>query len=51
LDPRFAGSILAKGRGFLRAIKIHSTPSFRWEVKPSALYHKILGHVKNPFEV
>jgi hypothetical protein len=34
--------------GFLRAIKIRSTPSFRWEVKPEAPCHKILRHVKDP---
>jgi len=31
----------------LRAIKIHSTPSFRWEVKLEVLCHKILRHVKD----
>jgi hypothetical protein len=30
-----------------RAIEIHSTPSFRWEVKPEVPYSKILRHVKN----
>jgi hypothetical protein len=37
--------------GFLRAIKIHRTPSFRGEVKLSAPCHKILWHVKNHFEI
>jgi hypothetical protein len=32
--------------GLLRAIKIRSTSSFGWEVKPSALCCKILQHVK-----
>jgi hypothetical protein len=46
-------SVLAtgpKGRGFLlaRAIKIRSTPSFGWEVKPEAPCRKILQHVKDP---
>jgi hypothetical protein len=36
-----------QGDGFLRAIKIHSTPSFRWEVKPEVPCHKILQHVKD----
>jgi hypothetical protein len=31
---------------FLRAIKIHSTHSFGWEVKPETLCCKILKHVK-----
>jgi hypothetical protein len=50
--------VLANGpevRGFkpgqddelLKAIKVHSTISFREEVKPQAPCHKILGHVKN----
>jgi hypothetical protein len=33
--------------GFLRAIKIRSTPSFGWEVKPETP-RKILRHVKDP---
>jgi hypothetical protein len=33
--------------GFLRVIKIHSTASFRREVKLSALCCKILQHVKD----
>jgi hypothetical protein len=32
--------------GFLRAIKIRSTPSFGWEVKPEVPCHKILWHAK-----
>jgi hypothetical protein len=36
MDPRFAGSNPAKSDGILRAIKIHSTISFRREVKLSA---------------
>jgi hypothetical protein len=28
-----------RGDGFLRAIKILSTPSFGWEVKPENLQH------------
>jgi hypothetical protein len=41
----------AEGDGFLRAIKIRSTASFGGEVKPSALCHNILRHVKDPFKV
>jgi hypothetical protein len=44
------GSNLAEDNGFLRAIKIHSTPSYRGEVKLSALF-KISWHVKEPFDV
>jgi hypothetical protein len=43
LDPRFTGSNLVKGNGFLRAIKIHSMPS--------APCNKIIWHVKEHFEV
>jgi hypothetical protein len=41
----------SRGDGFLRAIKICSTPSFGGDVKPSAQCRKILRHVKNHFEV
>jgi hypothetical protein len=34
--------------GFLMAIKICSTSSFGWEVKPKAPCHEILQHVKEP---
>jgi hypothetical protein len=40
----FAGSTQAEGDGFLRAIKIRSTPSFEGEVEPSAPCRKILWH-------
>jgi hypothetical protein len=30
--------------GFLRAIKIRSAPSFRWDVKPQVPRRKILRH-------
>jgi hypothetical protein len=45
LNPRFAGSNPAVGDGFLRAIKIRSTPFFG-EVKPKASCRKTLRHVK-----
>jgi hypothetical protein len=38
------GSNPAEDDGFLRVIKIHSTTSFRREIKPSALL------LKNPVE-
>jgi hypothetical protein len=31
--------------GFLRAIKVRSTPSFEWKVKPGVSCGKILRHV------
>jgi hypothetical protein len=46
-----ASSKADEGDGFLRTIKIRSTPSFRGEVKPEAPSHKILRHVKNPFDI
>jgi hypothetical protein len=36
-----------QGDEFLRAIKIRSTPSFRWEVKPEVPCRKILRHIKD----
>jgi hypothetical protein len=36
-----------RGDGFLRAIKIRSTPSFEWEIKPEVPCRKILRHVKD----
>jgi hypothetical protein len=44
------GSNLAEDYGFLRAIKIRSTPSYRGEVKLSSQF-KISWHVKEPFDV
>jgi hypothetical protein len=35
------------GCGLLMAIKIRSTPSFGWEVKPEAPCREIWRHVKN----
>jgi hypothetical protein len=36
--PKGRGFEPGKDDGFLRAIKIHSTPSFRWEVKPGRFH-------------
>jgi hypothetical protein len=47
----FTGSVPDEVDGILRAMKILSTSSFGGEVKPTAPYHKISRHVKNPFEV
>jgi hypothetical protein len=44
--PEGYGFKPGQGDGFLRAIKICSTPSFRWEVKLEA-HVKILQHVKD----
>jgi hypothetical protein len=46
--PNGRGFIPGQGNGFLRAIKICSTPSFGWEVNPEVPCHKILRHVKDP---
>jgi predicted Ser/Thr protein kinase len=40
-----------QGNGFLRAIKIHRTPSFKWEVKPEVPYRKIFTACKRFPEV
>jgi hypothetical protein len=37
----------SQGDGFLRAIKIRSTPSFGWQVKPEVPCHTILHYVKD----
>jgi hypothetical protein len=36
------------GDGFLKVIKIRSTRSFGWEVKPEVPCRKIVPHVKDP---
>jgi hypothetical protein len=48
LDPRFAGSDPPEGCGFLKAIKIRSTPSLERKVNLSSPCRKILRHVKEP---
>jgi hypothetical protein len=40
-----------RGDGFLRAIKIISTPSFGWEVKAEVPCRKMLRHFKDPRDV
>jgi hypothetical protein len=44
--PKGRGFKPGQGDGFLKAIKIRSTPSFGWEVKPDVPCRKILRHVK-----
>jgi hypothetical protein len=51
LDPRFVGSNVAKGNGFLMVIKISNKPSLGRVVKPSSPCCKNLWHVKDPFEI
>jgi hypothetical protein len=48
--PRFVGSNPAENDGFLKATKIGSIIYFGGEVKPSIPCHKILCHVKEPYE-
>jgi hypothetical protein len=45
--PKVCGFEPGQGHGFLRAMKVRSTPSFGWEVKPEAPCRNILLHVKN----
>jgi hypothetical protein len=45
--PKGRGFKPGQGDAFLKAIKIRSTPSFGWEVKPKATRGKILRHVKD----
>jgi hypothetical protein len=49
--PKGRGFEPGQGDGFLRAIKIRSTPPFGWEVKPDVSCRKILRHVKDILEV
>jgi hypothetical protein len=44
--PEVFGFEPGQDDGFLRAIKIRSTPLFQWEVKPEVPCRKILRHVK-----
>jgi hypothetical protein len=46
LGPRVHRFKSSRRVGFLRTIKIHSTPSFGGEVKPEAPCCKILRHIK-----
>jgi hypothetical protein len=45
--PKVRGLEPGQGDGFLRAIKICSTPSFRWEVKLEVPCRKTLRNVKD----
>jgi hypothetical protein len=46
--PKYRRFKPGRGNGFLRAIKISSTPSFGGEVKPQIPYRKSLRHFKDP---
>jgi hypothetical protein len=46
--PKGRAFKLFRGDEVLRAIKIRSTPSFGWEVKPEVPCRKILRHIKDP---
>jgi hypothetical protein len=46
--PKGRGFKPGRGAGVLRAIKIGSTPSFGYEVKPEVPYRKFVRHVKDP---
>jgi hypothetical protein len=46
IQSKVCGFKPSQGDGFLRAIKICTTPSFRGEMRPEAPYHEILRHVK-----
>jgi hypothetical protein len=49
-SPSGRGFKPGRGDGFLKAIKIRSTASFGWEVKPEVPCRKILRHVKDPLK-
>jgi hypothetical protein len=49
IGPKVCGFKPGGSDGFLRAIEIHSTASFRGEVKLEALCHKILQHLKEHY--
>jgi hypothetical protein len=48
--PKGCGFKPGRGDGFLRAIKIRSTPSFGSEVKPEVPCRQILRRVTNPLK-
>jgi hypothetical protein len=48
--PNGYGFEPGQGDGFLKAIKIRSTPSFGCEVKPEVPYRKVLRNVRHLFK-
>jgi hypothetical protein len=51
IRPKVCGLKPGQGNGFLRVIKVCSTPSFRGEVKPEAPCRKVLWHEKYHLQV
>jgi hypothetical protein len=51
IGPNVRAFKLGRGGGFLRAMKIRSTPLIGAEVKPEASCRKILLYVKNSMRV
>jgi hypothetical protein len=49
-EPKGCGFEPGQCDGFLRAIKIRSTPFFGWEAKPEVPCRKVLRHVKDLFK-
>jgi hypothetical protein len=47
-EPKGRGLNPGRDNGILSAIKIRSTPSFRWEVKPEVPCCNVLRYVKIP---
>jgi hypothetical protein len=45
--PKGRGFKSGRGDGFLRAIKIHSTPSFGWEISQKPHVLRFYGMLKN----
>jgi hypothetical protein len=45
--PKGRGFEPGQGDGFVRAVKVRSTPSFGWEVKPEVPRRKTLRQVKD----
>jgi hypothetical protein len=45
--PNGRGFNPGRGDGFLKAIKIRSTTSFGWQVKPEVSCRKLFRHVKD----
>jgi hypothetical protein len=50
IGPKVHGFIPGRGRWSFKAIKISSTPFFVEKLKQSVPCHKILRHVKSPYE-
>jgi hypothetical protein len=48
--PKVRGFKPGRGRCIFKGIKIHNTPSFGGEIKPSVRSCSILRHVKDPYK-